>query len=87
VVASENSKRIAFVIHLYYIPEMEEVPKKEQDLVTLRLPTRFLERAEELIPQMQQRAEFSAHRLSRSSVLRIAMLRGLQSLEKDLEKP
>ena len=66
---------------------MEEPSKKGQDLVTLRLPTSLLERADGLIPQLQQRRDFSAHRLSRSSVLRIALLRGLQSLEKDLEKP
>jgi hypothetical protein len=48
----------------------------------LRLPREALERAETLIPLMAQHPEFRAlGRLSRATVLRLAVLHGLEVLE------
>ena len=57
----------------------------------LRLPREALERAETLIPLLAQHPEFRAlGRLSRATVLRLAVLHGLEMLEqraRDTAKP
>lgn len=54
---------------------------------SLRLPVELLERADALIPVMASWPEVGAHgRVSRSTVIRIALLRGLASLEAEASR-
>lgn len=56
-------------------------------IVTLRLPKALVERADALIPRVREDAEMLVvGRVSRSIVLRLAVLRGLESLERELEQ-
>lgn len=49
---------------------------------TLRLPAEMMARIEALIPKVAKRPEFAAHgRVSRSAVIRLVILRGLEALE------
>ena len=51
-------------------------------IITLRLPKSFVERADTLIAQLAQDEEaLLLGRVSRSIVLRLAVLRGLEALE------
>jgi hypothetical protein len=51
-------------------------------IITLRLPKSFVERADALIAQLAQDEEaLLLGRVSRSIVLRLAVLRGLEALE------
>jgi hypothetical protein len=60
------------------IPMTEPLEKPTQ----LRLPREALERAETLIPLLAQHPEFRAlGRLSKATVLRLAVLHGLEVLE------
>jgi hypothetical protein len=54
-------------------------------IVTLRLPKALLQRADELVPKLRDNDEMMAMgRVSRSTVLRLAVLRGLEALEGSL---
>jgi hypothetical protein len=54
----------------------------DSSIVTLRLPKSLLSRADALVPRLRENDElFVVGRLSRSVVLRLAVLRGLESLE------
>ncbi len=55
---------------------------------SLRLPPELLSRADVLLPLIAQDAELRTFgRVSRSSVLRLAVLRGLEALETQYRKP
>jgi hypothetical protein len=49
----------------------------------LRLPRDVIKRADQLIPKLQQTDLLAAVRLSRSVVLRLAVIRGLAVLEQE----
>ncbi|HEX7476515.1 MAG TPA: hypothetical protein VF331_01785 [Polyangiales bacterium] len=54
----------------------------DSSIVTLRLPKSLLSRADALIPKLRENSEiFVVGRLSRSVVLRLAVLRGLEAME------
>lgn len=55
----------------------------ESTIVTLRLPKSLVDRADALIPKLEQDPGMQIMgRVSRSIVLRLAVLRGLEELEK-----
>ena len=56
-----------------------EVNKEQQ--ISIRLEPDVAERAESLVAKMTTRPEFRPFRLTRASVLRMAMLEGLEVLE------
>lgn len=49
--------------------------------IPVRLPTEIVERAEALVPKMERDPKRLGWRVSRSSVLREALIRGLEVLE------
>ena len=49
-----------------------------------RLPKDVLARASRLVDPMTRHPEYSAWRVSRNGVLRLAIMRGLETLEKEL---
>jgi hypothetical protein len=54
----------------------------DSSIVTLRLPKSLLQRADALIPKLRDKSDiFVVGRLSRSVVLRLAVLRGLETME------
>jgi hypothetical protein len=54
----------------------------QDPIVTVRLPEEWLKRAERLVAELRGDATLRATgRISRSSVLRLAVLRGLEALE------
>jgi hypothetical protein len=54
----------------------------DSSIVTLRLPKSLLSRADALIPRLRENSDiFVVGRLSRSVVLRLAVLRGLEAME------
>lgn len=56
----------------------------DSSIVTLRVPKALLARADALVPRLRENSELAAFgRLSRSVVLRLAVLRGLEALEGD----
>ena len=56
----------------------------DSSIVTLRLPKSLLQRADSLIPALRSNSDiFVVGRLSRSVVLRLAVLRGLEAMEGD----
>jgi hypothetical protein len=56
----------------------------DSSIVTLRLPKSLLQRADALIPALRTNSDiFVVGRLSRSVVLRLAVLRGLEAMEAD----
>jgi hypothetical protein len=56
----------------------------DSSIVTLRLPKSLLQRADALIPTLRSNSDiFVVGRLSRSVVLRLAVLRGLEAMEED----
>ena len=56
----------------------------DSSIVTLRLPKSLLQRADSLIPALRSNSDiFVVGRLSRSVVLRLAVLRGLEAMEAD----
>lgn len=58
----------------------------DSSIVTLRLPKALLARADALVPRLRENNDlFVVGRLSRSVVLRLAVLRGLDALE--IEQP
>ena len=60
----------------------------DSSIVTLRLPKSLLQRADALIPTLRANSDiFVVGRLSRSVVLRLAVLRGLETMEETAPKP
>ncbi|MET0388022.1 MAG: hypothetical protein ABW321_18765 [Polyangiales bacterium] len=60
----------------------------DSSIVTLRLPKSLLQRADALIPTLRSNSDiFVVGRLSRSVVLRLAVLRGLEAMETSSPKP
>lgn len=56
----------------------------DSSIVTLRLPKSLLQRADALIPTLRSNSDiFVVGRLSRSVVLRLAVLKGLESMEEE----
>lgn len=54
----------------------------DSSIVTLRLPKALLSRADSLVPRLRENDDiFVVGRLSRSVVLRLAVLRGLEQME------
>jgi hypothetical protein len=61
----------------------QEKTKDNRKAVNLRVDQEILERAEQLIPKIKADPELSAlGRISTSSVIRLAILKGLEILEK-----
>ncbi len=54
-----------------------------EKLITVRLPAELLDRADELVPVLQEIEDFSVMRMTRSTVIRLALVRGLAVLEED----
>lgn len=66
-------------------PHLTEKKRMAQTPVNLRLPPAMIERADELVPRVQKTSELAtAVTVTRSDVLRLAILRGLQQLETEL---
>lgn len=51
--------------------------------ITLRLPDEVLQRADELVPVMGGQGDLAAARVTRSTILRLALFKGLQALEEE----
>lgn len=62
---------------------LEEDPMPNEEAVSLRLPAGTLDRAEALIATLKTHPALQAARVSRALVLRLALLRGLDELERD----
>ena len=54
-----------------------------EKLITVRLPADLLDRVDELVPVLQEIEDFSVMRMTRSTVIRLALVRGLAVLEED----
>jgi hypothetical protein len=54
--------------------------------ITLRLPKDLFNRADALVPKIAVHGDLQAVRISRSTVLRLALLKGLETLEKEYGK-
>lgn len=53
---------------------------------TIRLPAELIKRADELVPMLEARPDLAAwQRVNRSTVLRLALARGLEALGRDLQ--
>ena len=59
----------------------------DETLTSLRLPTSLLDRAAALVDDLKQQPQFSVQRVSRSTVIRLALLLGLDALEAELAPP
>ena len=57
-----------------------------EEQVSIRLPTDLVQRAEALVTKMAQDTEYQAWRISRTSVLRLALIHGLEGLEQRYTK-
>jgi hypothetical protein len=64
------------------------MPKKNQDSTPYRIPNELLERAGELVPLLDAVPEYRAlaGAVDRASVIRLALTRGLGSLEAEIKK-
>jgi hypothetical protein len=51
--------------------------------ITLRLPMDLLEKADALVPKVAGHGDLQAVRITRSTVLRLALLRGIETLERE----
>lgn len=65
------------------------MPSEEEDVVTVRLPRELLRRADKLIPRLKADDAFNPFglRVSRSAILRAALVRGLAALEEQYGMP
>ena len=59
------------------------MPPDRSPLTPVRFPLPIAQRADRLVPRVSGRREFTARRASRSSVLRVAALIGLDILERE----
>ena len=55
--------------------------------ITLRLPADLLEKADALVPIVGAYEDFQAVRVSRSTVIRLALMRGLDALADEFGAP
>jgi hypothetical protein len=62
---------------------MEDETMANDEAVSLRLPAGTMERAEALIAELKKHPALQAARVSRAFVLRLALLRGLEELERE----
>lgn len=53
--------------------------------IPIRLPTEIVERIDALVPLLASDPKLGAWRITRSAVMRQALLRGLEALEADYE--
>jgi hypothetical protein len=68
------------------LPAPEVLTMANDTAISLRLPEVILQRADELIDAMARDAELATivgGKVTRSTVIRVALLRGLRSLEED----
>ena len=65
---------------------LEDEGMTKDESTTLRLPEGTLARAEALVPTMQDWPGMRAARVSRSTVVREALLRGLDALEREAKQ-
>jgi DNA-binding XRE family transcriptional regulator len=68
-------------------PDLEDPIMPNDATITLRLPVDDLDRADELVPLLEQVPHLRAARVSRSLVLRLALYEGLAVLEKQYGAP
>jgi hypothetical protein len=62
---------------------MEDETMANDEAVSLRLPAGTMDRAEALIVELKKHPALQAARVSRAFVLRLALLRGLEELERE----
>jgi hypothetical protein len=62
---------------------MSAAQKTAESPVALRLPPDLIERADLLMSKLEHLPEFSLSKPSRSAILRLAILRGLDVLEEE----
>jgi hypothetical protein len=63
------------------------VSSKVQDRqIALRVTAETVERAERLVPVMQKQPEWEPFRMTASSVMRVALLKGLDRLEAEFTR-
>lgn len=67
-------------------PTLEDATMDNEEQIALRLPADALERAEALVPKLAKLPALAAVRVTRSAVLRMAILRGLDALEAETER-
>ncbi len=53
--------------------------------ITLRLPQELLKRIDQLIPKIGSHGDYQAKTVNRSTVIRLALVRGLDHLEREFE--
>ena len=58
--------------------------KTQDRQVALRVTAETVKRAERLAPQMQKRPEWEPFRMTASTVMRVALLKGLDVLEAEM---
>jgi hypothetical protein len=79
---------LALLDALALSPALEAAPMPEGTAPATRLPVELLARADELVPLLAARPELAAHgRVTRSTVVRLALARGLDALAADLAAP
>ena len=65
---------------------LEDEPMSNDEAVSLRLPAGTMARAERLIATLKTHPALQAARVSRALVLRLALLRGLEELEREAKE-
>lgn len=66
-------------------PALEETMPSDRQ-ITFRLPSELLDRADAMVEVLAAEPEFQAYRMSRGVVLRLALHRGLESLEAEFAR-
>jgi len=77
-ILDENPERAARLAAWLAEEETEEM--KNEEAITLRLPAELLEQADALVPIIGATGDFQAMRVSRSTVIRLALIRGVAAL-------
>jgi len=65
----------------------QEGDEMNEKAITLRLPADLLEQADALVPTIQAHGDFQAVRVTRSTVIRLAMMRGIAALTEEFGEP
>lgn len=60
--------------------EEQEAEEMNEKLITVRLPEDLLAQADELVPIIGAAGDFAATRVTRSTVIRLALMRGIVAL-------
>lgn len=63
------------------VEEADPSTVTEETLTSLRLPKSLLDRAGSLVEKLKKQPEFAVQRVTRSTVIRLALMRGLDALE------